>query len=289
MKEYKIAKGWAIFIYLFAPLLVALFGWLLILPFQNGNYTPNTSWILIPISIAMISLGILGVIDTYKGSFIIQDDSIKSIGVFSFRELKIDEIKGFTVNEHYIFIEPKNKDRKRIKISKYMGGYGEILLWLNQHFLDLDIQNGIAEQQEILNDETLGWTTEEREKKLIKAKQTAKLVNWAAGLTAAWTFFYPTPYQYCIGATILIPVFALIVVKFTDGLIRVDEKNGSAYPSVIYAFIFPSLALMLRALFDYDIFDYSNVWPITTIITIVFLFLLLIKQQEIAFKKNLTI
>lgn len=74
MKEYKIAKGWAIFIYLVAPVLIGLFGWLLILPFLNGDFSPNASWILIPVSIAMIALMFFGVIDAYKGRLIIQED-----------------------------------------------------------------------------------------------------------------------------------------------------------------------------------------------------------------------
>jgi hypothetical protein len=287
MKEYKIAKGWAIFTYLFAPLFIGLFGWLLILPFLNGNFEPNASWILIPVSIAMIALIIFGVLDAYKGRLIIQDNSIKSISTLSNRELAFDEIKGFTVNQQYIFVEPTHKDKKRIKISKYIGGYSELLQWLSQNFSDLDVQNETFEEQEILNDETIGWTKEIREEKLKKARQTSKVINWAAGIIAAWTFFYPTPYQYSILSAIIIPIFALIVVKLSNGLIRVDEKKGSAYPSVIYAFIYPSLGLMLRAVSDYDIFDYSNVWLTTTIITVAFLFLLLIKQKEITFKNKI--
>ncbi|MCC5932067.1 MAG: hypothetical protein JJU28_22670 [Cyclobacteriaceae bacterium] len=287
MKEYRIAKGWAIIIYLFAPLLIGLFGWLLILPFQNGNFEPNASWILIPVSLAMIALMVFGVLDAYKGRLIIQDNSIKSISTFSNRELAFDEIKGFTLNEQYIFVEPTAKGKKRIKISKYIGGYNEILHWLIQNFPDLDIQNAILEEQEILNDDTIGWTKEIREEKLTKARQTSKLINWAAGIVAAWSFFYPTPYQYSILAAIIIPILALIVVRSSNGLIRVDEKNGSAYPSVIYAFIFPSLGLMLRAVFDYNIFDYSNAWLTSTIIALALLFLLLIKQKEITFKKKL--
>jgi hypothetical protein len=101
--------------------------------------------------------------------------------------------------------------------------------------------------------------------KLSKARQTAKVVNWAAGITAAWTFFYPTPYQYSILTAIIIPIVGLIVVKSSNGLIRIDEKKGSAYPSVIYAFIYPSLGVMLRAILDYNIFDYSNAWLTTAI------------------------
>lgn len=287
MREYKTAKGWTIFVYLFAPLLIGLFGWLLVLPFLNGNFEPNASWILIPVSIALIALMVVGVLDVYKGRLIIKHNSIKSISTISNRELAFDEIKGFTVNEQYIFVEPKSKEQKRIKISKYMGGYSEILHWLAQNFPDLDIQNAIIEEQEILNDENIGWTKEIREEKLVKAKQTSKLINRAAGLSSAWILFYPTPYQYSILTAIVIPIIALVVVKLSNGLIRVDEKNGSAYPSVTYAFIYPSLGLMLRAVLDYDIFDYSNIWLATVIITFVFLFLLLIKQKEITFKTKL--
>lgn len=287
MKEYKLAKGWAIFIYLFVPLLIGLFGWLLILPFQNGDFSPNASWILIPIAIAMIILMIFGVIDAYKGRLIIRADRITSISSISNRELNLDEIKGYTVNENYIFVEPNIEHKKRIKISKYIDGYSEILFWLSQRFPDLEEQQAIEEEQSILNDEKIGWTREVREEKLSKARKTSKVINWAAGITAAWTFFYPTPYQYSILVAMIIPIVALVVVKFSDGLIRVDEKKGSAYPSVIYAFIYPSLGIMLRALLDYDIFDYSNVWLTTTIVTLSFLILLLTRQKEITFKKKL--
>lgn len=287
MKEYKIAKGWAIFIYLFAPLLIGLFGWVLTLPFSNGTFSPIASWILIPIAVAMIVLMVFGVIDAYKGKLKIYADKIVSISTFSNRELKFSDIKGYIVNDNYIFVEPKNDNQKRIKISKYFGGFNEILFWLSQTFTDLEEQNAIKEEQEILNDENYGWTKDIREEKLSKARQTSKIINWVAGITATWTFFYPTPYQYSILTTIIIPIIALCAVKFSGGLIRFDERKGSAYPSVIYAFIYPSLALMLRAILEYDIFDYSNVWLTTTIITLSFLTLLLIKQKELTFKKKI--
>ncbi len=287
MKEYKIGKSWAIFIYIFAPLLIGFFGWILTLPFAKGNFSPNASWILIPIAIAMIALMVFGFIDAYKGKLTIYEGRIVSISTFSNRELKYSDIKGFTVNDNYIFVEPNYDNQKRIKISKYIGGYDEILFWLSQTFTDLEEQNTIKEEQEILNDENYGWTKDIREEKLNKARQTSRIINWAAGITAAWTFFYPTPYQYSILTAMVIPIVALCVVKFSSGLIRFDERKGSAYPSVIYAFIYPSLGLMLRAILDYDISDYSNVWLATIIITITFLALLLIGQRKLTFKKKI--
>lgn len=286
MKEYKIAKGWAIFIYLLAPILILLFSWLLILPFTIGNFSSNANWILIPVSIAMIALMVVGIIDTYKGRLIIYEDRIISISAFSKKELKFNEIKGFTADANYIFIEPYKKKKKSIKINKYIGGYNELLGWLSETFTNLEEQAIIEEEQVILNNKNYGWTEEIRERNLIKARRISKIINWTEGVVTVWIVFYPTPYQYAIMAAMIIPIVALVIVKFSNGLIRFNEMRGSAYPSVIYAFIFPSLGLMLRAVLDYEIFDYSNVWPITIIITLIFLALLLIKQEEITFKKK---
>ncbi|RKD85035.1 hypothetical protein [Mangrovibacterium diazotrophicum] len=286
MKEYKLAKGWAIFIYLLAPILVSLFAWLLILPFQNGDFLLKLGWLLIPVALAMIALMIIGVLDAYNGRLIIGKNRIISISTLSKRELKLEEIKGYTVNEQYIFVEPNSSSKKSIKISKYTGGYREILHWLSLSYPDLDVTNALEEEQEILQDESVGWTKEVREEKLAKARQRAKLLNWVGGLTTAWIFFYPTPYSYSILAAMLIPIVALAVVKLSDGLIRIDEKKGSAYPSLFYALIYPSLGIMLRVLLDFDIFDYSHVWPVSGLITLAFLFLLLINQKEFTFKKK---
>ncbi len=286
MKEYRIAKGWAIFIWIMGPALIALFGFLAIMPFIADEINLTLVLILTPISIGMVVLMAFGLIDVYKGRFIITKDGLVSIGVFKTKELRFEEIKGFTVNEQYIFVEPNTKDKKRIKISQYIGGYHEILSWLTTKYENLDIKNAQAEEQEILNDENVGWSREIREEKLSNAKKISKLINWLGIISFAWTLFYPKPYDYAVLSALIIPIIALIAVKLSGGLIRIDQKNGSAYPSTIYALIFPSMGLMVRAFFDYDIFDYSNVWLKAALVTITFIFILLINQKEITFRKK---
>lgn len=286
MKEYKLAKGWAIFIWVMAPVLIGLFGFLAVMPFIADEIDITLVLILTPISIGMLTLMVFGLIDVYKGRLIIQEDRLVSIGVFKSKNLKFDEIKGYTVNEQYIFVEPNTKVKKRIKISQYIGGYNEILLWLSENYLDLNIVNEQVEEQEILNNESIGWSKEIREEKLSNARKISKIINWLGGLSFAWTLFYPKPYDYAVLSAFIIPIVALIAVKFSRGLIRIDKKDGSAYPSTIYAFIFPSLGLMLRSFLDYDIFDYSNVWIKAVLVTVAFLFILLFNQKEITFKKK---
>ncbi len=286
MKEYRITKGWAIFIWIMGPALIVLFGFLGIMPFLADKINLSLALILTPISIGMVVLMVFGLIDIYKGRFIITKDGLVSIGVLKTKELRFEEIKGFIVNEQYIFVEPNTKEKKRIKISQYIGGYHEILSWLTAKYENLDFVNAQAEEQEILNDENIGWSREIREEKLSNARKISRIINWLGGISFAWTLFYPKPYDYAVLSALVIPIIALIAVKLSGGLIRIDQKNGSAYPSTIYAFIFPSLGLMVRSFFDYDIFDYSNVWLKVVLVTVSFLFVLLINQKEFAFKKK---
>ncbi|GJM63219.1 hypothetical protein PEDI_37710 [Persicobacter diffluens] len=256
------------------------------MPFLADEINLTVVLTLTPISIGMVTLMIFGLMDIYKGRFIINKDGLVSIGVFTTKTLRFEEIKGYTVNDQYIFVEPNAKGKKRIKISQYISGNHEILSWLSAKYEDLDLINAQAEEQEILNDKNIGWSKEIREEKLSNARKLSKVINWLGGLSFAWAYFYPKPYDGAVLSAFIIPIVALIVVKLSGGLIRVDQKNGSAYPSIIYALIFPSLGLMARAFFDYDIFDYSNVWLKAALVTIIFIFILLINQKEITFRNK---
>ncbi len=59
MKEYKIAKGWAIFIWIMAPVLIGLFGFLGVMPFIADKINLTLVLVLTPISIGMVTLMVL--------------------------------------------------------------------------------------------------------------------------------------------------------------------------------------------------------------------------------------
>ncbi|WP_437921615.1 hypothetical protein [Sphingobacterium sp. LRF_L2] len=288
MKEYKISKGWAIFIYIGAPLLIALFCWILIMPFvpsMKDDMNPNVFWFLIPISLGMIALMIVGLLDTVKGKFVIDSDKIYAISTFSNRQLMFNEIKGYRITDKYIFIESNNEQKKKIKVSTYVGKVNEIEEWLSEHYSDLDIIQANKEKEEILNNEELGWTTEQREEKLIKAQKTAKILNWTGGVIGAWTLFLANPYEYAIIASVTFPVICVIVLKYFNGLIRIDERKDTAYPTIFWAIFATSMGLSLRGLLDYNIFDYSNVWTPSILITLTYIALLTIRNKEFKFNK----
>lgn len=288
MKEYKIAKGWAIFIYITAPLLIALFCWILIMPFVPGmknNMNSNTYWFLAPASIGMIVLMIFGLVDTVKGKFVIDNDKIFLISAFSKRTLMFNEIKGYRVTDKYLFIESNNENKKKIKISTYIGKVNEITEWLSNNYSDLDIVQANQEKLEILNNPEFGWTSEQREEKLNKAYKIAKTLNWTGGLIGIWTIFFPNPYEYSIIASIAFPLICVIAVKYFNGLIRIDRRNDTAYPTIFWALFVTSSGIFLRALLDFNIFDYTKAWAPSILIALAYITALTIGNKEFKFNK----
>jgi len=284
MKEYKIGKGWAIFIYIFTPLLIALFAWILIMPFVLDDTPIEMLYFLAPLSIGMIAYMVVGLLDTIKGKVIISSDTVSIRSTFINRDLEFDKIKGFKVEQNYIYILPNTTTKKRIKISTYIGNSGELTTWLRSKFPDLHQVNKEKENAEILDNFEYGRNTKERSFQLHQAKKIAKVLNWAGGLIFAWTLFKPEPYLYAILASISLPIIATFIVIYYKGLIRINEEKGSASPTVIVAVLITSCGLLLRALLDYNIFDYSNIWIPSIIIGITMISLVVFGTREFKFK-----
>lgn len=124
MKTYKMSKGWAIFIYIAAPLLSALFGWILIMPFvlpAEDDANLNPYWIFALMSLGMIALMVVAVIDTIKGKFVIDQDKVFTVSTFVSRQLMFDEIKGYRITDQY-----KRLDKNDEVNIYFMKGYFDI-------------------------------------------------------------------------------------------------------------------------------------------------------------------
>jgi hypothetical protein len=286
MKEYKLAKGWSILIYVLAPLLTALFVWLPIMMLTDEkNHDLKSFWIMLPICIGMIVIAAVSFLDAIKGVFVIDSDKLFNKSTLSYRCLMFDEIKGFRITDKYIFIEPIDPSKKKIKITTYIEKKDEIIDWLSSHYSDLDVVSVTQEYEKILADEKFGWTEEEREKKLNQARKAAKIVNWTGGIIAAWTLLIADPYELAILSSIAIPIICLIVLKYFNGLIRIDQRKDSAYPSIFIGIFASAMALLMRALKDYIIFNHANVWLPTMSIVLVYTSLLVITSKEFNLRK----
>lgn len=285
MQLYKTAKGPAIFIYIFAPVLILMGVLSLYVPFMEDN-SLALIFLLWPMGLFMIGFFSIGLLDTINGKIIVHEDKIQVVKTFSDRELYFDEIKGFKVTVNNIIIESATPYKKSLKFYSSIRNLSELVEFLSRYYPDLDDLKIEEDTKQILSNEQHGHTLEARADKFRSAHKKARILNWAGGMAGAWTLFYPIPYDFAILTSIAIPVVTLINLKFSNGLFRIDENNESVHPSLAWAIFAPSFALVLRALLDFNIYDFNKAWLYTSILAVAILAIIFIRNQEFDFKKT---
>lgn len=281
--EFRTAKGWRIFIYIFSPLLIGLFVYVGFITLSSETSNLTVSLILIPVSFGGTIMFTYGLIETIKGRLVIGANSVSKVSILGTRTLDFQEIKGFRADSNSIHIISNSKDKKSIKVTAYIEKSAQVLEWLFNNFIELDGHEAEQEKQKILTDNEFGINAQTREYRLNEARTVAKFINIFGGLTGAWLWFYPRPYSLCLSVGMILPAIAFISLFVYRGLIRFDEKKNSAHPSIIYGFLLPSAGLMLRAIMDYEILEYKSVWIAISIATLTLTTLLVIGTREFKF------
>lgn len=269
---------------IFSPLFIGLFGFLGMMPFLSDT----DLWValtLVPVSLGMITLMVFGIIDAIKGKLIISDKTITRVGVLKNKTLKIEEVKGYRQDQNYIYLFPVATGLPKIKISQFYGNKGSLNKWLFKNFRDLDEIQSEEDTTEILQNPEFGDTVDDRNQKLATAQKVSKTLNAISFAMAFWVFIWPSPYQWVIVITMILPIAAFVAIHLFKGLIRVDGKQGSGYPNLHTSIIFPSMILALRAFIDYEVLSYDNFWLKGIIIAVVSAGMLLSASNELDIKK----
>ena len=285
--EFRIAKGWRIFIYVCSPPLIGLFVYLGVITVITDEFNLTVALILIPVSLGGIALFVYGLMEALKGKFIILSNSVSNKGVLQTRTLEFHEIKGFRTDSNYIHIISNNNEKKSIRTSTYIEKSSQIIEWLAANFLELDSHEAIEEEKQILASDEFGINEQSREYRLSEARRVATYINFIGGCVGVWMWFYPRPYLVSVSIGMTLPLIALGSLFVYRGLIRFDERKNSAYPSIIYGFIAPSGALAIRAIMDYEILSYKDLWITVGVSSILLTVLFLVITKEVKFSKIL--
>mgnify|MGYP000535912247 CR=1 FL=1 len=285
MRTYLLSPAWTWFIYIGGGLLALCFGYVTIMPFVDESMDPSSALFFVPLGLAMMAFMILGIRDAYRGRLEVYSDRFVQYTWRREKQLLHSEVKGFRQIPQYILIESNNPEKKGLKISTYYGNLDELFYFLEQEFTDLDAQQYAEEEQKILDDPSLGLDTAERAQRLEQARLASQILNYAGLAILLWLLFYPTPYVWAMWAAIILPIITLPFIFIYKGIIRFDELNSSAHPSVFVAMVTPSLALALRAFLDYDLLHYRNIWLPIGIITLAFLGIIVRGTGEFDFQK----
>lgn len=258
MKEYKIAKGRATLMYIFSPIMIAFMSWLLFTMLKDGSVDSGKFWMPLIVFSSIIIILLNGLIETFTLRFVIEDDRIYTKNFFSYKELSKSEIKGFRFNGHYLLIESFTEMKKNLKIETKIEDFDEIMTWFSGNYTNLDQIESIEEKKEILSSEKYGQTEEERENRLKKARITTKVINWSAGIMIVVFMLFRFKNEFTLYPFLIFPFICLFVYRYFNGLIRMETKKDSQYPSFFIALVIPGILLFVSSFSHYNIMDYSN-------------------------------
>lgn len=277
MKTYSLSTPWLIFILMGCGLMVLGFTFALTfiaIPALLENPASGRDWFLLIIALLLITFSIYGIVEGIKGQVRMEADRISLSTARSTKELTFAEIKGYRLDDKYIYILPISKKGKPLKISMYFKDTDEIIDWLSANYPDLDSQEKERQQELILEDLSYGMTRELRQSALAKAKVVARVVNVLSVLTGLALIFLPGYVHYSAALAIALPFIILIIMRASKGLIRMEQKSNSPHPSVSWGFFAIILCMLLKYL-HYQVLDYSGVW-LPALGTALVLFVLLV-------------
>jgi hypothetical protein len=234
---------------------------------------------------------IVGIITTARGRLIIDDEKIYTTGTFRNSLIHFDEVIGFQPDQHgNTVLLPRDKGARKLTISKYLQGYDDIVSWVHEQFADIHAEQLQEEQDDLLQNDLLGESAEERMGTFNKAKRWTFLLNWTGGLIGAWTLFYPHPYEVAVCASAVVPLAILLVGIWSKGLVSLrDDDSGSAYksiyPDATIGLMVPAFALLVRA-WAYNLYEFRNIWLPALVVAAVVVGLLLYGNRLYAFSRK---
>ena len=283
MYEFRFGPWFRAALILMCSGLIALFGWALL---QYTEDSPLVYFLaIVPASVAMIGLCIYGIAETLVGRFVIDEDELTLYTPIGKRSLKHSDVWGYKMGENYIRIVPLDSKQKELKVSYYFKGSSEIAGWLAENFNSLGSTDE-DEVQQVLDNDELGITEEQRLERLERARKVARVINGGAWALLVWLFLFAANfYEAGILVCAVYPIMVIFVGLRYRGLMSPDEYDNSRVPSVGLALILPGMALALRAVLDFNVLEFPGwVWIAVVIGSFVMTILFMLPSFKLATK-----
>jgi multidrug transporter EmrE-like cation transporter len=277
-QEYRISTGYRIFY----GILVVAFAAMGFFLFEKASLSKG---IIVATIVSLIFFigALLFAMYIIKRRVIISDEEIVVSGAFGTRHAFIHDVKGIRSNGKAVFIHLLNG--KKITINDYdaIGKSDELKQWLKSNVRDLDNEDYEEEKAVILQDSDLGFTQEEREAKFKKVSVIALVYSGIAFVLMLVSIFFHQSNLVLSMVLLAFPLIGVALMAFSRGLIRLNIKKGSAYPSVFIGLFFACFALIMQSFIDTKILDFSKVWTpviVGAIILMGILSLIILKQPN---------
>lgn len=256
---YRTSVFVQIFIWLFVLLLCGVFIVTPGSPIQRDKIIVYIA--IVPMFIALL----LAAINISMASLYIGDDAITLRTLFTNRTLAISNIRGYSLTKtsksaRLVFIPVNSTDKKiSIAIDNFTGSK-DIIEYVKSNFQDLDKVLYQEELNEILQDEQLGFSVEERKSFLFRRKLLAITINILAVVSTILMLFLRSsslmwkilPLFFCLSA--------LLLVCFSRGVVQLIGRFKSPRPTVAVAFIVPPAFFLIYASENYELYSLQAFW-----------------------------
>jgi len=265
IRVYTTALGYKVLVA--AVTIVGLAFFLMILGTSFSRSAPHgrdltVAYALLVAGSAMIACLAYVLASTFRTRLEIYSDRIRYIRLLGTKELRINAIRGFrmdtTRNREALTLVPKDPAVRSIRIALTIGDKKDFVEWAGRRLTNLDETEFQEEMKTALDDAALGSSEEERALALRRAKRWATCLSVVGTGIALWAYIKPTPYEYAIGALIVLPPAALVSLRFFRGALRFHWKARSPYSGIAPALCTSCGALALRAFQDWNILEWDN-------------------------------
>ncbi|MES2040379.1 MAG: hypothetical protein V4495_21375 [Pseudomonadota bacterium] len=262
-REYRIKPIWRVSISLLALIFIAggLAG--AVLEAAVLRASGMLAWLVLLLSLAVSALGLYMLLKTLRYKVVLHSDAIEVQEMSATTRLQRTQLQGRRMvrrnnSPEETQLIPRELHEKKIHIPKMLKTDAAFQAWMNT-ITDLDQQDQQKTLDEIAADTSLGSNKEERLQKLATAKKRANLLNGAAFVLSIWMIIYPQPYQLLMLVLLAMPWLALLLMKTAKGIYQIDGNTKDIKPNLAIMIFMPGLALMMRALTDFNLVNYTPV------------------------------
>lgn len=260
-RTYRIGAGWQILLLLFGLGLLA--GGLLMVWKYCDDPGAKEALVFAVVGPLVSFLGFYVIADTMLSKVVLSADAIEIHDLRPMRRLERAEIKGRRVLQTdqaggttLIFV-PNDPEKKKLKLPMIVAKDDAMTRWIDT-LPDLDKDDQAESVKEILQDMGDAATPEERLAQLAAAKKKAKSLNTTAGVACVVGYFVPG-YLPIVALMGLLPWWALGLAAASPGLYTLNDHKNDARAGVGTAFVLPGFILMVSAVLDYHLIDWTPV------------------------------
>jgi hypothetical protein len=258
-RTYRVSLGYGFFLFLLGGI-VFVAGCLGTWYFGTGHEmrTPTQAGIMAACSFLFVLLGTYLIAFILRFKVILQPDAIVVQEPFTARTLLRSDISGLRVlPTKYIstlVLVPRSEHQKKLMLA--LRSDATFTSWLAD-FPNLDAEELEQSQNDLVLDPDLGFESVERSRSVVRAKKLSNPLNAAAVIACIWSYLSPRPYSVVIPILSVLPLIALALLARSGGIYQIEGRRNDARPSLAPLFIFPALALALRAVLDLNLLHWK--------------------------------